>query len=282
MLRFRLPDNSTFTQRFKYSATLLTQVTQLTDEVIKSKLEEIAGTSRSVSVESASADVKRNVRLDSNEPDARLRILMLSASYLKLCEKRGWKFVETSQKAAIKHVISVLQPPNLRNRVEDALQLERADLKNDYFGFMDFLAGKAEIFERVQTLRSYLDSRKRGHEKSHAHRKKATQRSNSSSITGSSSTVRAPPVTKKDLRACLNPACNERHLVKDCPKTTKEQAKQLLESYRAKKNQDRKPSVSILASTVPGTEKKFSTGKKPLAIQLLLKLKSMDLLLHVE
>ena len=84
-------------------------------------MEEIAGTSRSVSVESALADVKRNVRLDANKPDARLRILMLSASYLELCEKRGWKFVETSQKAAIKYVISVLQPRcfNGRNIAEE-------------------------------------------------------------------------------------------------------------------------------------------------------------------
>ena len=44
--------------------------------------------------------------------------------------------------------------------MQHALQLERADLENDQFGFMDFLAEKAEVFETVQTLRSYLDFRK--------------------------------------------------------------------------------------------------------------------------
>lgn len=56
------------------------QVSDLTDEIIKGKLQEIADSSRSVSVESSFADVKRNVKLDANGPDAGLRILMLSAS----------------------------------------------------------------------------------------------------------------------------------------------------------------------------------------------------------
>lgn len=56
-------------------------------------------------------DVKRNFRLDASEPDARLRILMLQTSYIELCEKRGWKFYETAQKSAVRHLITVLQPP---------------------------------------------------------------------------------------------------------------------------------------------------------------------------
>ena len=80
----------------------------MTDEVIQRKLKEIAGTSRSVSVEPVLADIKRYVRLVANECDARLRILMMSASLLELCGKRGRKFVESSQKAGIKHVISLI------------------------------------------------------------------------------------------------------------------------------------------------------------------------------
>ena len=68
----------------------VTDVTQLTDEKIKSKLETFAAGTKTVSEEEALADVKRNVRLDASEPDARLRIIMLSASYLELCDKRGW------------------------------------------------------------------------------------------------------------------------------------------------------------------------------------------------
>ena len=76
------------------------ELKDLTDVTLKAKLEEIAGKSKNVTVDQALAEVKRHVKLDANEPDARLRIMMLSALYLELCEKRGCEFVEKSQKAA--------------------------------------------------------------------------------------------------------------------------------------------------------------------------------------
>lgn len=124
-----------------------------TDDAIRTSLEEVSGRVRSVSVDADFADVKRHVKLDANESDARLRIVVLSASYLELCEKRGWDFLENSQEAAIKHIISVLQPVQLKKRMKDAIQFEKADLQGDYFGFMDYLAEKAEIFEKVLLLR---------------------------------------------------------------------------------------------------------------------------------
>lgn len=95
--------------------------------------------------------------LDSNDTDSLFRISLLLASYLELCEKRGLKFVENSQqKTAIQHIIHVLQPPTMKTRKECTLQLERADINDDYFAFVDFLAEKAVIFEEVIPLREYL------------------------------------------------------------------------------------------------------------------------------
>lgn len=223
------------------------KVAELTDEIIKDKLDEIAGTSRSVSVESALADVKRNVKLDANEPDARLRILMLSASYLELCEKRGWNFIETSQKAAIKHIISVLRPAGLKQRMQDALELEKADLKHDYFGFMDFLAEKAEIFEEVQPLRDIPRNPGRSQDPP----KKPSPNHGSGGPNMGSGKGAPPKETavstggKKDtgnLPPCLNPECPENHFVKDCPKTSAEEAKKLLAAYRQKKKAEKEKS----------------------------------------
>ncbi len=64
-----------------------------------------------MSFDDALAGVKRNVRPDVSEPDARRRILMLQTSYLELCQRRGWTFVEKALKAAIKHLVAVLQQP---------------------------------------------------------------------------------------------------------------------------------------------------------------------------
>lgn len=211
----------------------ITQAGQLTDELIKQKLEKLSGRTSSVSVEAALADVKRNVKLDANESDARVRVLMLSASYLELCEKRGWKFVENSPKAAIQHIISVLQHPQLKTRMEDALKLEKADLKADYFGFMDFLADKAELFEEFQSLREYLQSRNKNRDTANKNDKKTGSGSSSANNSKESSTAgtSSGSSTKKtkSLPPCLNPKCSEQHLVKDCSITSKEQARKLLE-----------------------------------------------------
>ena len=72
------------------------QVSDLTNAIITEKIEEIASKSRTVSVEAALPDVKRNVGQNVNQPNARIRIIILSASYLELCEKRGWNFAENS------------------------------------------------------------------------------------------------------------------------------------------------------------------------------------------
>ena len=120
----------------------------MTDVTLKAKSEEIAGKSKNVTVDQALAEVKRHIKLDANEPDARLRIMMLSASYLEQCEKRGREFFEKSQKAAMKQIISVLQPPRLKARMGDALELDRADLEKDYFGFMEKFSRKSQNVRR--------------------------------------------------------------------------------------------------------------------------------------
>ena len=54
---------------------------------------------------------------------------MLQANYVELCERRGWKVYEDSQKAAIKQICFVLQPLELKNRVIDGIKLEKMNLK---------------------------------------------------------------------------------------------------------------------------------------------------------
>ena len=104
-----------------------------TDEIINEKLEELAGGARTVLAEESLADIKKNVSLDASELDANLRVLMLSASYLELCNKRGWKFVEKAPKAAVKHIPFFLQPPRLKQRIEDALALGQSSIEDRYF-----------------------------------------------------------------------------------------------------------------------------------------------------
>ncbi len=130
---------------------------------------------------------------------------MLQASYIEHCKRRGWDFANTAPKAAVKHIVAVLQPPALKSRVEDALRLEKNHLKDEFFGFSEYLAEQAEICESFHPLRSYRASQKDVRGKKTEQAKKDT-RAPAPSTSGT-------PEKKKagELPPCLTP---------DCPKTT--------------------------------------------------------------
>ncbi len=69
--------------------TGFSDVSNLTDVIIKAKMTELASGSKPVSIDEALADVKRNVRLESAEPNALLQILIFQASYLEHCKRRS-------------------------------------------------------------------------------------------------------------------------------------------------------------------------------------------------
>jgi len=151
--------------------------------------------------------------------------MMLSASYMEFCEKRGWNFIEKAPKVAIKHIISVLQPPQLKSRIQDAIELEKSSLEDKYFEFMEYLSEKAVVYEEVLPLRKYRSSSQGSDSKKGKEEKSGRKHPYGTSPSKDRETT---------LPLCLNKAkCKKRHLVKDCPVTSKEEAKSLLEAYRA-------------------------------------------------
>lgn len=80
-------------------------------------------------------------------------------------QRRGWNFVEKAQKAAVKDIVAVLQPPLLKMPIEDALRLEKNELKDDFFGFLDSLADKLKCVNAssrfVTTRKQIRKSRRR-------------------------------------------------------------------------------------------------------------------------
>ncbi|CAN8074724.1 unnamed protein product [Agarophyton chilense] len=133
----------------------VSDVSTLSDASIKANLTSLSSTSRSISSDGAAVGVKKNTRLDATEPDARMRTMLLSASYIEFCEERGWNFVKEAPKVAISHIISVLQPPQLKSRIQDAIKMEESQLEDKCFELMDFLAEKSVTYEDVLPLRIY-------------------------------------------------------------------------------------------------------------------------------
>ena len=231
----------------------VTAISQLTDELIKSKLEEFCGAIKYVSYDEAMADVKRNVRLDVSEPDARIRVIMLQASYIELCERRGWNFFEKAQKAAVEHITAVLQPPQLKNLVEDALRLDKGDLNDDFYGFCNFVAEQAEVCERFHPLHKYRASLKNNCDSKAGSLKKYED---SCAVKSEGYCSSPDPIQKpKKLPPCLNPDCGGNHYIKDCLQTSSEMKKSLLEAHRAKSKKSFEPKENKLAHLDDSVEK---------------------------
>lgn len=143
----------------EYFGSDVTTIEELTDEFVKSKLEEVTASKKDVSYDDALSLVKSNIRLDANESDARNRIILLNAAYVTLSRKHGWSFKKDAPKAAIRHLLSVLQPPVLKKKVEEAVELDVNGIKYDYKKFISFLMDKAAVCEEFNPLREYLKSK---------------------------------------------------------------------------------------------------------------------------
>ena len=197
------------------------EVSSLTDAIIKTTLTSLSSRGKIVDYEEVMADVKRSISLDASEPDPRLRIIILQTAYLDLCNHRGWNFVEKAPKAAVKHILSVIQPPELKNRLHNALKLEQSDLEEDFFGFCTFLQEQSEICEQFYPLRKYRSNPK-----------PTIARKSKKSSDGSGSSTPKVVMTGRVLPPCLNPRCKKNHFVKDCEITSSAEAKQLLDARR--------------------------------------------------
>ena len=250
-------------------------VAQLDDTTLRAKLEELAGRARDVSPSEAMALVKKEIRLNAAENCARLRVMLLSASYLDLCEKRGWKFVENSPKTAIKHIIAVLEPPGLKQKAEDAVEMEIQEIqesdKLNYKKFIRFVAKKALIYEEVQPLyksrrliRPTPDIPSGSPKRSGTPTRPPSSNHSKGKGNGSTNTANASSDTvpsPKPAPPCLVPGCNKNHFVRDhVPKIPADKQKELIDAYKKKKAAEKEQArVSSMDSNSKASNKEDST-----------------------
>lgn len=192
------------------------EVSFCTDEVLKAKLEEIAGAYKNVDYDQELAEVKKHIRMESSEDDPKNRILALNVAYLKFFRKRGWDFYKTSQKAAIQHICAVLQPPELKIRVESALKLEKASLKKDYKNFMKYLVEEAALCELYNPLRKHGLNPKPTDGSGTGRRPKSGNPGSSTVTDPPKKTVSdEPPKPSLIAPPCIVSGCKGKHFVRD-------------------------------------------------------------------
>lgn len=213
---------------------------ELTDAIVKCKLEESCDTKQEVSYEDALSIVRKKIRLDANEPDAAKRVIILNASYVTLSKKHGWTFKQEAPKAAIRHIMSVLQTPVLKKKVDEAVELDHNGIKNDYKKLMRFLKDKAVVCEEFNPLRAHIQSKNTETPKNPTY-KDSTGKGGGSDGKGSSGSSGSGTTPKKKTPPCLVQGNKEDHFVKDGHSNISEEAvTKLVDEHKRKKKDERK------------------------------------------
>jgi hypothetical protein len=76
--------------------------------------ESLGDTATTDTTEDIAAMVLRKVRINLQQKDCGMRIYQLVSDYLTLSREQGWTLIKKQPKLAIKHLISVLKPPHLK------------------------------------------------------------------------------------------------------------------------------------------------------------------------
>jgi uncharacterized membrane-anchored protein YjiN (DUF445 family) len=103
--------------------------------------------------------VLRKIRTNMQEKDSSMRINQLVSDYLTLSRDQAWKLVKDQPKLAIKHLLSVVKPAQLKEVCEKDLLLDQIELRKDFYGFVKHLRKR----RRRGSLGSYQPHRKRHH-----------------------------------------------------------------------------------------------------------------------
>jgi hypothetical protein len=166
-----------------------------------------------------------------------MRINQLVSDYLNLSRQQGWTLVKDQPKLAIKHLLSVVKPAQLKEVCENDLQLDQVALRKDFYGFVKHLRKTAVDADRwAVTLRAGEDTKSVDRVPTGVSTKSYTSESSSGSRHSTAKGSAFSP-SKSKIPKCLNDkTCNKHgktdyHYMRDCPYTTEDAAVELLAKH---------------------------------------------------
>ena len=197
--------------------------------------------------------VIRDVRMTSGDAASELeaagRVRDFADRYLTALRREGLgSFHKEFPEAAIGHILRKLEPPELRELMRRECELDKKLKKESFSRFIKEAARRVSHVEAVLPPRARRApdppatrppatssspgatgrrsrGRKRPREDDAAERPSSSSSSRRDPNTGQSRAKRTPPL-------CLNKACGGRHWVRDCPVTTEDKARELIEEYK--------------------------------------------------
>lgn len=205
----------------------------------------------------------KDVRLNKSR-NLEMQVWQLGLRYATTLENLGYSaFISSKPKLAIDHILKRITHEKLSNRMKLTYKLRKEELKENYLLFMRELAKEAKACDRHDAAsvsadqndgsdsdRCDKESIKSRDGRRHRKQKKGRP------FVKDTITERKPTdgdSSKKRSRPhCLNPNCDDRHFMNECPNTTAAKKKELLDAYRAKTpkfSKDRSGSVGQISSS---------------------------------
>jgi hypothetical protein len=208
------------------------------DSWIKKSLAEVA---KITTTDDIAVIVQRKIRTNMQEKDSTMRINKLVSEYLTLSREQGWTLVKEQPKLAIKHLLSVVKPAQLKDVCENDLQLDQVALRKDFYGFLKHLRNTAVDADRwTISPRAGKDTKSIDRVSTGGSTKSYTNGLSSGSRHSTAINSASSPIKSK-IPKCLNDkTCNKHgktdyHYMTDCRNTTKDAAVELLAKHRAAK-----------------------------------------------
>jgi len=96
--------------------------------------------------------IEKDVRMDMTVKSAESRMTLVFLDYRSLLRREGMSWIiDRNPKLAIRHVLSVVKPALLKERLEQDLCLAKVELKKDFRGFMNHALRLSEAFDMIYT-----------------------------------------------------------------------------------------------------------------------------------
>lgn len=216
-----------------------TDVKDLSDDQLRTYLENEAVDSSTIVTATYLQMVQKHVRMDMTIKSAKERMKLLFTAYKSLLRQNGMSWVTSKNpKAAIRQVISVVKPVQLKTRLEQDIAFSKADLKDDFPGFMKHVLELSEAFEKLDNG----NPRSRQTEKDGTKDQKDNSASKSSSSFKSAGSSKRSKGNKKGPPSAfpLPPCdCKDRmHWADDCPHVSEAEKKAFQDRVATSKARD--------------------------------------------
>ena len=197
--------------------------------------------------------IVKDVKMDMSIKLALNRVWHLAMNYEEKLRAEGYHGVlEICPEAAISHLCDRTKPNTLHNRTEDLIVLQAQGMlhKNDFYKYMEVVVEEAIFVERFERMENSFSHKTKTENRVDAaaprnrkwkrnDRKRERNGDGTKAGKDSDAAGREPNAKRPFAPECLNKKCSERHWLKDCKNTAKDEKPELIRKHRDERSKTR-------------------------------------------